>query len=272
MNSIRWRRDMDLQMRGKRFLVVGGTAGIGLAAASVLAAEGASIAVIGRNQQRLDEAVEHLCVGATSEVFGVRGDVSTHAGALDAVNRAVEFLGGLNGVAITTGLIGHEPIAISDARWVEVFSDVFMGTVRVVEACLPYLVSTQGSIVTTAAYSIRAPEIARLPYASMKSAVATFTKGIAKAYGQEGVRANCVAPGAIETASLTALRRHVSETKGIPYNEALERVMVDEWHLDIALQRPGRATEVGNLIAFVLSDLAAYMTGTLINIDGGTNF
>ena len=97
-------------------------------------------------------------------------------------------------------------------------------------------------------------------------------KGIAKAYGQEGVRANCVAPGAIETASLTALRRHVSETKGIPYNEALERVMVDEWHLDIALQRPGRATEVGNLIAFVLSDLAAYMTGTLINIDGGTNF
>lgn len=88
---------MDLQMRGKRFLVVGGTAGIGLAAASVLAAEGASIAVIGRNQQRLDEAVEHLCVGATSEVFGVRGDVSTHAGALDAVNRAVEFWEGLTG-------------------------------------------------------------------------------------------------------------------------------------------------------------------------------
>jgi len=116
------------------------------------------------------------------------------------------------------------------------------------------------------------PEIARLPYTSMKSAVATFTKGIARAYGKHGVRANCVAPGAIETSALTEIRRQVSEAKGIPYGEALERVMVDEWHLDVALQRPGRPEEVGALIAFLLSPVAGYMTGALLNIDGGTGF
>ena len=143
---------------------------------------------------------------------------------------------------------------------------------RVVEAALPALVKSQGSIVTTAAYSIRAPEIARLPYASMKSAVATFTKGIAKTYGRHGVRANCIAPGAIETSALTAIRRHIADTTDVPYDEALERVMVDEWGLDIALGRPGRPEEVGALIAFLVSPVAGYLTGALVNIDGGTNF
>jgi NAD(P)-dependent dehydrogenase (short-subunit alcohol dehydrogenase family) len=145
-------------------------------------------------------------------------------------------------------------------------------TTRTVEAALPHLIESQGSIVTTSAYSIRSPEIARLPYTSMKSAVATFTKGIARAYGKHGVRANCVAPGAIETSALTEIRRQVSEAKGIPYDEALERVMIDEWHLDVALRRPGRPEEVGALIAFLLSPVAGYMTGALLNIDGGTGF
>ena len=84
-----------------------------------------------------------------------------------------------------------------------------------------------GTIVTTAAYSVRAPELHRLPYASQKSAVATYTKGIAKAYGRYGVRANCICPGAIETETLHALRGQLAEERGLPYDEALERIMVD---------------------------------------------
>lgn len=263
---------MDLRIKGKSFLVAGGTGGMGLAAAKALAAEGAAVAVVGRNAERAVLAAAEVVAAGAAAAHPLVFDVSAEGGAAAAVAAAVELFGGLDGVAITTGLIGHEPIEISDGRWIEVFRDVMLGTTRTVEAALPYLIASRGTIVTTAAYSIRAPEIARLPYASMKSAVATFTKGIAKAYGPKGVRANCVAPGAIETSALTAIRKQVSEAKGIPYEEALERVMIEDWGLDIALHRPGKPEEVGALIAFLLSPVAGYMTGSLLNIDGGTNF
>jgi NAD(P)-dependent dehydrogenase (short-subunit alcohol dehydrogenase family) len=263
---------VDLLISNKSFLVVGGTAGMGLAGAKAIAAEGARVVVAGRDPDRATSAAEAVAAAGAAEAHGVSADVSAEGGAADLVARAVDLLGGLDGVVVTTGLIGHEPIDVSDDRWEQVFRDGVLGISRVVEAALPHLIASRGSIVTTSAYSIRSPEIARLPYTMMKSAVATLTKGIARAYGKDGVRANCIAPGAIETDALTAIRRQVADSTGIPYEQALERVMVDQWHLDVALGRPGRPDEVGALIAFLMSPVAGYLTVALINIDGGTSF
>ena len=263
---------MDLRVDDKAYLVAGGTGGMGLAGALALAADGASLTLVGRDPARAADAVQHvLAAGATAAQAAIF-DVSAPGGAAAAVAQAMQLFGRLDGVAITTGLIGHEHFDIPDERWVQVLNDVLLGTTRTVEAALPHLIESKGTIVTTSAFSIRGPEIARLPYTSMKAAVAAFTKGIARHYGKQGVRANCIAPGAIETSALTQLRKVMSETKGIPYDEALERVMVEEWHLDVALGRPGKPEEVGDLIAFLLSPRAGYLTGALINIDGGTTF
>ena len=264
---------MDLQVRDRAYLVVGGTTGMGFAAARQLAEDGARVAVVGRDPARADAAVAALSEAGAAEAVAIPADVSAPGAAVAAVEDAAARFGRLDGIAVTTGLTGHEPPdAMTDERWVEVFQDLLLGVVRSVQAALPHLRSGGGTVVTTAAYSVRAPELQRLPYASLKSAVATFTKGIARSYGRHGVRANCVCPGAIETDSLAALRRHLAAERGVPPDGVLERVMVEEWHLDVALGRPGKPSEVGELIAFLLSPRAGYLTGALINIDGGTNF
>ena len=263
---------MDLELADKALLVVGGTSGMGYATARVLASEGAHVVVTGRDQAKADAAAAELASATGADVAAVTGDMSRPGVAAEVVGTSVERLGGLDGLAVLTGLLGHEGLDISDERWTEVFADVMLSTSRTVEAALPHLVERNGNLVTTAAYSIRAPEAVRLPYASMKAAVAVYTKGIAKEYGEHGVRANCVCPGAIETEALAALRQQVAEARGYPVEEALERVMVEEWGLDVALGRPGKPEEVGALIAFLLSGRAGYLTGALLNIDGGTNF
>ncbi|CAB4634417.1 unannotated protein [freshwater metagenome] len=263
---------MDLQVRDKGFLIFGGTAGMGLAGARALAADGASIVVVGRDQERADLAAAALVSEGATQAKGLAYDVSVQGDAAKAVQAGVDFLGRLDGLGITTGTKGQMSIESSDDDWTAAFRDQLLGLSRAVEACLPHLVETKGTIVTTAAFSVRSPELVRLPYASLKGAVALYTKGIAKAYGKHGVRANCIAPGAIETDALAAMRKQISEARGWDYDTALERVMVEEWGMHVALSRPGKPDEVGDLIAFLLSPRAGYLTGALINIDGGTDF
>jgi NAD(P)-dependent dehydrogenase (short-subunit alcohol dehydrogenase family) len=260
---------VDLQVRDKAFVVVGGTAGMGLAGAKVLAAEGAAVAVIGRDETRVKDAAALLSETGAKAAHGLTFDVSRSGEAVKAVEDAVELLGRLDGIAVTMGTAGMMPIDSDDDAWDAAFHDVLLATTRSVQAALPHLAKTKGAIVTTAAYSARAPHEPRLPYASLKAAVATFTRGIARTHGKDGIRANSIAPGAVETDALHAIRGYVSETKGYPYEEALERALREDFGFDAALDRPGQPDEIGALIAFLLSDRCGFVTGQTIYADGG---
>jgi NAD(P)-dependent dehydrogenase (short-subunit alcohol dehydrogenase family) len=260
---------MDLQMTGKGYVVVGGTAGMGLAAARALVREGGSVVLVGRDVDRGRAAVEELVAAGADVAHSLAYDVSRSGAAVAAVDEAAALLGRLDGLAVTMGTAGMMPIDSDDDAWDTAFHDVLLATTRSVQAALPHLEATRGAIVTTAAYSARSPHEPRLPYASLKAAVATFTRGIARTHGKSGIRANSVAPGAVETDALHAVRGYVADSKGYPYEEALERALVEDFGFDAALARPGQPDEIGALIAFLLSDICAFVTGQTIYADGG---
>ena len=267
---------MDLGVAGKGYLILGGTSGIGFAAARTLVADGANVAVVGRRSERADAAAAELSAVAGGRVVPLVADL-TEAGAAEAVVAdAVAALGGLRGMVITTGLgmQGQRTLeGATDEDWAATFDDVLLSVARACRATVPVLVEQGGgAVVTTAAYSIRAPKPHQVPYGALKAGVATLTKSLAKAYGPDGVRANCVCPGATETEILAAMRRDVAEQRSWPVDSALERVMVEEWGMQVALGRPGRPEELGDVIAFLLSERASYLTGAVVNVDGGTDF
>ncbi|MDT5287203.1 MAG: hypothetical protein QOF88_2092, partial [Mycobacterium sp.] len=156
---------MDLQMTGKGYVVVGGTAGMGLAAARTLAREGASVVVVGRDADRAKSAAEEIAAGGAAPAHGLSFDVSRPGMAVAAVDEAAQLLGRLDGIAITMGTAGMMPIDSDDDAWDTAFHDVLLATTRSVQAALPHLAINGGAIVTTSAYSSRAPHEPRLPYA-----------------------------------------------------------------------------------------------------------
>ncbi len=255
-------------MTGKGYVVVGGTAGMGLAAAQAVVAEGGAVVVVGRDEARAKDAAARLSESGGS-AHGLVYDASKPGQAVAAVDEAAAILGRLDGIAITMGTAGMMPIDSDDDAWDNAFHDVLLATTRSVQAALPYLAVNGGAIVTTSAYSSRAPHEPRLPYASLKAAVSTFTRGIARTHGHSGIRANSIAPGAVETDALHAIREHVADSKGYPYEEALERALVEDFGFDAALGRPGQPGEIGALIAFLLSDTCGFLTGQTIFADGG---
>jgi NAD(P)-dependent dehydrogenase (short-subunit alcohol dehydrogenase family) len=268
---------MDLGLTGQAVMVVGGTRGMGLSTAEALAAEGARLVLVARDQGRLDATSKELSARFDVDVIGISADGSTEGSMEAAVRRAVDDGYDVAGLVVAAGPMStygrvHEQ---DDAAFDFYYQNIFMVTVRACRAALGHMVARgDGRIVTLAAYSTRAQKPPLPHYTAMKSAVVSLTKNIAKSYGPEGIRANCICPGMIETPLLYELisREEAAERYGCPPDEALYRYTEDVWGMTLALRRLGRPEEVGELAAFLVSDRAAYVTGATINIDGGTDF
>jgi 3-oxoacyl-[acyl-carrier protein] reductase len=242
---------MDLDLTGRTALVLGASAGLGLACAEALAGEGAHVVMFARTRENVTR--EATRIGATP----FAGDVRSEADIQAAVQTAVDAFGGLDIVVANGG--GPPPGKASEvtrAAAEDAAALLLLPVVTLVQAALPHLrASGRGRIVSIGSTSVREP-IAQIPLSNaVRPGVAGYLKTLATELAGDGITVNTVLPGRMATARMLQLSGGQE-----PPPEALQ---------DIPAKRLGRPRELGDVVAFLCSAQASYVTGSLIPIDGG---
>lgn len=257
---------MQLGVRDKVFMVAGGSRGLGLGIATVLAGEGARVSVAGRDGASAERAAAELRrTGA--DIHAQSCDVTDPA-SIGQWNEAVlARWGGLDGLVVNAG--GPPPggfDALDDAAWEQAFQLTLMSAVRLVRAALPALRSRGGgSILLLTSSVVTEPDNVLLLSAVMRAGATNLAKGMAATLARENIRINCLVPGIVHTDRIDALARNRAAASGLDVDEQLRRMQQP-----IPLGRFGEVAEFGRAGAFLLSPAASYITGTALVVDGGT--
>jgi NAD(P)-dependent dehydrogenase (short-subunit alcohol dehydrogenase family) len=253
---------MDLQLNGKVVLVTGGSDGLGAALVRRLAAEGARVALCGRDPERVEHVVKEA--GADADVLGLPADVTRPEDLERFVAAADGRWGRIDAVVNNAGRSAAGLFeSQDDAVWEEDLQLKLHAAVRLTRLALPRLrAAGGGAVVNTLAVSAKAPGAGSTPTSVSRAAGLALTKALSKELGPDNIRVNAVLVGLVESGQWVRL----AAERGIAVEELYATMGRDS---GIPLGRVGRAEEFADLVAFLLSDRAAYVTGAGIKLVGG---
>ena len=259
---------MDLGLEGKIAIVTGGSDGIGKAAATALATEGAKVAIVGRTQSKLDGAVEEIKSESGGTVIGVAADVSVESDVQAMVDKVVHEYGGVDILVNNAGTSSATTLEnmTDDALKIDFGIKVY-GAIYCARAVLPYLKkSGTGVILNTTTPGGKAAGPGSQPTSLSRSAGISLTKSWAGELAEHNIRVNTVCVGVLKSGQHRT-RWEAMNAKDPNYS------LDDHWKAvggRVPLGRIGEAREAGDVICFLASARASYVTGTAINVDGGT--
>lgn len=257
---------MDLGLRGKVALVTGASGGIGTAIATELAREGVDVCLTARDRGKLDEAAGAIERQFTRRPAVCAGDVREPEACSAAVAAAIAAFGRLDIVANCAGDTKRgDFLKLSEEDWQGGFEVKFHGCVRMTRAAWPHLRETNGVVINIVGVSSRVGSAEFAIGGAVNVALLNFTKAMADLGMRDGVRVNAISPGLIETERLARNIERLMRLHSCGRDEAISRLLAPR-----GTKRFGRPEEIGWLAAFLASPKAAFIHGSIIDIDGGS--
>jgi NAD(P)-dependent dehydrogenase (short-subunit alcohol dehydrogenase family) len=256
---------VDLGLRGKVAIVTGGSDGLGLGAARRLAAEGAAVAICGRDEGRLKDAADTLRVSGAA-VLGVPADVTRPGDLERLVSGTLEAFGRIDVLvnnAGTSDARGFE--TVDDAAWRADLELKLFAAIRCARLCVPPMRQIGGGrIVNILNTGAKAPAARSLPTSVSRAAGLALTKALSKELAPDGILVNAICIGLVKSGQWE--RRWAREGRPGTLEAFYERLARER---GVPVGRIGEADELGALVTFLVSAPAGYVTGVAINFDGG---
>jgi 3-oxoacyl-[acyl-carrier protein] reductase len=243
---------VDIRLDGKKVLLTGGTKGIGRGIATGFARAGAQVLTCSRQEDEAAHSLSNELKEIGGEHHVMVADVSTESGVDALIEQATERFGGLDAVIGNAGVISHIPFAqLSIADWSKVINTNLTANFLVTQRSLP-LLSAGSSVIFIGSRSAQAGIPLRSHYTAAKAGLVGLARSLAKELGPQGIRVNVLAPGVIE-----------------PEDAPLPEEVRARYHRLTSLGRLGRPHDITGAALFLASDLASYITGETLNVDGG---
>ena len=257
---------MDLGITGKVGIVTGGTHGIGRAAAERLSAEGAKVAIVARTQSDLDRVATEISGVTGQAVVGIATDVRDEASVRAMVEAVAARWGRIDILVNNAGTSSGARFAdMTNEQVMEDFTLKVMGAIYCTRHALPYLKRNGGAICNTTTPGGKAPGAGSQPTALSRASGISLTKAWSKEFAADGVRVNTVCVGTLKS------RQHYRRWEAMQRPDYTLEDHYSNAGSRIPMGRVGEASEAGDVIAFLCSEGASYVTGASVNVDGGTS-
>ena len=253
---------MNLELAGKVAIITGSSRGLGLASARALVAEGCHVCISGRGAGGAVGRGARACrprAVAPAEVLAVRADLATEAGIREVVDATVARFGGVDVLVNNVALArGGDIVATTDADWQEAFDQTLFPAIRATRLVVPSMRARGGGAIIIISSIFGREAGGRMTYNAVKAAEISLGKSLAQQLASDNIRVNSVAPGSISFPGGSWFKRQQADPEGIAAFIKAE----------LPFGRFGRAEEVGEVVAFLASARASWVSGTSVVVDG----